>query len=539
VSWCAFVCDAVDGAAGWVEDQAEDAVGSVVDSVEDGLSAVVDYFEGVGESVEEAVSDVAQLAADVAEAAWNGITEAASSVWDWIKRVAGKVWEWTSGALEDAWNWAREAASDAWDWISGAAESVWGALCSAWDAVSGFVEEKVIPFLVDALWVLTHVDDVLIAVSLGLQCLLTGQDEREYDFIEGLYLLDEAALAQRKVTFLPVQDDYVVFSDIHMFVAGDPLDEFRQLGNSELYQAVLLFYCKGGYTLVENGDIEDLWMRETTVGEALLDQATDILGWPFGEMIEDEHEKYRIRSQAVKIFDNNSDVYQTIRALFHDQRKLVRLLGNHDDAWRSDDYLPGLQEIYPELEVFDYALLGDYGGTPPAYGNHPRVIIAHGHQLDAWNNSICRAAGAAMTECASGIPALATKVTERSEWEPTLLWKEGFPNELKQDIAGVDEVEFYETVEDDFRSYSYVPQFILGHTHRPLEDPQIPEWKDCDERKFTEYTNDGTAGRWEQFIWCATVENGSVSLYGWTWDAAGKPFARRFVGAPADCLRPV
>ena len=81
----------------------------------------------------------------------------------------------------------------------------------------------------------------------------------------------------------------------------------------------------------------------------------------------------------------------------------MRVLGNHDDAWRSDDFLPGLQVVYPGLEVFDYVLLGDYAGQPPAFGNSPKVIMAHGHQFDAWNNSICRKAGAMITESVSGI----------------------------------------------------------------------------------------------------------------------------------------
>ena len=538
MSWCGCVCDAVEDAAEWVEDQVDDAVDTVVDAVDDAIASVGDFFEDVGEWVESAVEDVGQFVSDVAEAVWDWITETASSIWDWIKKVAGQIWEWTAGALQDAWDWARDAASDAWDWISDTASTVLDTLCSVWDAIVDFVEEKVVPFLLDVLWVLTHIDDLIVAGVLGLLCLITEQDEKEYDLIEGLFLLDQEALADRKVVFLSDQAKYVIFSDIHLFIAGDPLDRFRQIGNHELYQVVLASYFADGYTLVENGDIEDLWMRETTLGEAQLDEVTDVLGWPFGDMIEQDYEKHRIRSQAVKIFDNNQDVYQTIRNLYHNTGRYVRLLGNHDDAWRSGDYLPGLQIVYPGVEVYDYALIGNYNSQPPVYGNTPKVIIAHGHQLDAWNNSICRAAGAAITESVSGIPSLAANVKERSEWEQELRGL-GFKNELSEDIASIDELEFYETIEDDFGNYPYVPQFILGHTHAPLDDPQIPDWMSRDEWNFTEYTNDGTAGRWEQFIWCATVENGIVGLHGWTWDADGKPLHYQFRGGYADFLRPV
>ena len=169
-------------------------------------------------------------------------------------------------------------------------------LCAAWDAIAEFVEEEVVPFLIDVLWVLTHLDDLIIAGVLGLACLITGQDEKEYDVLEGIFLLDERALADRKVAFLPEQGKYAIFSDLHMFVAGDPLDQFRQIGNHELYKAVLAMYSVAGYTLVENGDVEDLWMRQTTVSGALLDEAAEAIGWPFGDLMEEEYEKYRISS---------------------------------------------------------------------------------------------------------------------------------------------------------------------------------------------------------------------------------------------------
>jgi hypothetical protein len=57
-----------------------------------------------------------------------------------------------------------------------------------------------------------------------------------------------------------------------------------------------------------------------------------------------------------------------------------------------------------------------------------------------------------------------------------------------------------------------------------------------DEWNFAEYTNEGTAGRWEQFIWCATIENGAVEVHGWTWGSDGKPFQCEFTNY-ADFLR--
>lgn len=274
-----------------------------------------------------------------------------------------------------------------------------------------------------------------------------------------------------------------------------------------------------------------------------MEQATDLLGWPIGTAIASEREDYRIRNQALKIFENNADTYQTIRNLFHANGRYVRLLGNHDDSWRSDKYLPGLQVMYPGLEVFDYVFLGNYGDNPHDHGGiSPQTIVAHGHQIDGWNNSACRGAGEAMTELASGLPLDfprgAASVTYRSDWEERLNGL-GFGNKLSEDIIGVNEVEFYDSVESDFSDQPYIPQFVLGHTHHALKDPEIPDWMSRPEWNFSEYTNCGTAGRWEQFIWCATVGTAGVGLYGWTWGADGKPKVYQFKGGYADFLRPV
>jgi len=529
----------------WVVDTAEDLYNATVDVVENTIETIGGWIEDGAKWVGETAEDIGEFVADVATKVWDWITETASTVWDWIKAVAGDVWEWTTGTLENAWDWIAETASVAWDWIGSTAETVWDAIALAAKAVADFVDEKVVPFLLDALWVLTHIDDFALGFMLGLVCLLNEQDEKEYDVIEGMFMLDEEAFTDRRVAFLPVNDNYVVFSDLHLFVGGDPLDKFRQIGNHELYQIVLASYYVSGHTLVENGDIEDLWMKETTLGGAILEETFDILGFPFGDIMEDDYEDHRIRSQAVKIFENNADIYQTIRNLFQREGRYIRLLGNHDDVWRNTAYIPGLQLVYPGLEVFDYAFLGNYGTDPHVHGgNQPQVIVAHGHQLDAWNNSVCRASGALLTESASGIPSLAASVEERSDWENKLEGL-GFNNELSESMFAIDEVEFYQNIMDGFSNQPYVPRFILGHTHRALKDPLLPGWtynpstQWTGEGRFSEYTNDGTAGRWEQFIWCVTVENGSVSLHGWTLGPNGAPIMFTFEGSTSDYLEAV
>jgi hypothetical protein len=528
MSWCGSLCDGVEDAARAVEEAVEDAVDTVVEAVEDAASAVTEFAEEAAEFAIETASGIGEFVAEVADRVWDWITETADSVWDWIKKTAGDIWEWTSQTTEAVWDWVKETASDAWDWIVNAASAIWDALVHVAEKIEEFWTETLAPFLLDALWVLTHLDEFILSLGVGLACLMTRQDDREYDLIEGMFRLDEDMLALRQVAFLPAKSSYVVFSDHHLFVRDDPKDAFRQLGNHDLYQAVLAVCYGAGFTLIENGDVEDLWMREESLGEAVREATFDILGFPFGDLLEADYEDYRIRSQAVKIFENNADVYQTIRTLFHNQGRYVRVVGNHDDVWRSQTYLEGLQLMYPGLPVYDYVFLGDYQPGVNAHGGHqPDVIIAHGHQVDGWNTYACRVAGEGITESGSFFPSMAAGTVKRSDWGAKLSG-EGLNNVLHEGFTDINEVEFYKMYHKDFRSQPYPPHFVLGHSHSPRADACLPGWTGrvnqwMDEGKFHEYTNCATAGRWEQLLWCATILNGIVDLEAWTSSETGQP----------------
>ncbi len=519
MSWCGCVCDTVSDLSDAAVDLGEDMVDSLVDAVEEGIATVGGWISEAGEGL----GSLLESAADAAAAVWDWIAEAGSSLWDWVKQVAHDVWEWTASTAADAWDWVREAAGSAWDWVQNAAATVWGWIEAAAHAVGEFIEEKVLPFLERALWVLILSPLLLSALMIWIVCEIVGVVGKEYDIIEGLFELDEDLLAERPVAFLPTSGNYVIVSDLHLFIEGDPLDRFRQLGNHELYRAVLASYAavQEPYTLIENGDIEDLWMREVTLRDAVL-ETFFVLTFPLTASMGEEYDNHRTREQAVRIFESNADVYQLIRTLYHDRGRFVRVAGNHDDPWRQAEFIDGLRVVYPELEVFDYAFLGDYGSDMHHHGGKsPEVIVAHGHQLDEWNTPACSAAGEIVTMVVSGIPSLAAGYTERADWE-SKLWGQGFGDELASSWTTIDEVAFCDTVREDFGDHPYVPQFILGHTHSPREDPDVPDrWLAClrghRESPFPQYENSGTAGRWEEFLWCVTVENGDVQLRGWTW----------------------
>jgi hypothetical protein len=337
--------------------------------------------------------------------------------------------------------------------------------------------------------------------------------------------LDGDVLQYVKHRLLPVNGKYVVFSDHHLFVEGDPLDRFRQIGNHELYMAVLHYYAQNGYTLIENGDVEDLWMRPMSFSSAAEDITLEVIGWPIGTAIEEAREETRITNQARDIFTNNADVYFTIDSRFHSNGRFVRIWGNHDDYWSQSKYVDELQAVYTNLQPVEYAIITDSSG--PA-----EVLIAHGHQIDAWNNATCRVAGELITESVSGIPSLAASVEEREDWESKL--SDGFDNELSNiDLPGssISENEFYEKTKEEFSDRRDMPEFVLGHSHTPREDALIENWQYEDEWTFNEYTNEGTAGRWEEFVWCAYIVNGQVGLKGFYINGNNQIVMQSFRGA--------
>jgi len=514
MSWCCAVCDAVESAAEWIADSARSIVDGIVDAVETVLDAVTGALAPAVDWLSELVQDSAEFVGDVAAQIWDAITTAGGKVWDFIKAAAGSAWEWTSACLADAWEWARD--SPLGKWVARAYTSIGDALVWLSGLRWEYLSEAVFPVFkwFDPRWILGFLDDALFGALLGLACVVNGAESSEYGMLEALYRLDDSALRDRAIAFLPEDGRYVVTSDHHLFVAGDVLDKFREMGNHELYQIMLQRYAAEGYTLIENGDVEDLWMRETSHSAAVIDEALDVLGWPVGDALDDAYEDARVRAQAVKIFDNNADVYQTIRELFHEKGRYVRVAGNHDDYWRRPEFVSGLQLVYPDIEVFDYAFIGPYGTDRRVHGGKsPRTIVMHGHQIDPWNNARCSAAGAALTAAASGIAILSAGVKDRTVWERELVGS-GFENVLSESKI-VNEVELQAEFSDAFSNTPETPQIVLGHTHESRHHALDPHGGFGHVPEFDAYTNDGTAGRWEQFVWAATVVAGKVELHGW------------------------
>jgi predicted phosphodiesterase len=128
---------------------------------------------------------------------------------------------------------------------------------------------------------------------------------------------------------------YVVFSDQHRGIRNGA-DDFRCCERA--YNAALAYYFASGHTLIELGDVEELWEEHPA---AILD-------------------KYKHSLE--------------LSAKFHQAGRYLRVYGNHDDSWSFDDQVGRfLRPIYGDnLKVYEsIRLLDRERGT---------IWLTHGHQ---------------------------------------------------------------------------------------------------------------------------------------------------------------
>lgn len=133
----------------------------------------------------------------------------------------------------------------------------------------------------------------------------------------------------------PLKGRVVVFSDQHRGDGRSGSDDFRP--NRHIYRYALIRYFQKGYTLVVNGDSEELW--ENSPDRVL--------------------KAYRRTAYADE-------------RRFHEAGRCVRTYGNHDREWADPGMVrKHLRSVLGEVSVHPAVLIGD------------RVLILHGHQGDS------------------------------------------------------------------------------------------------------------------------------------------------------------
>ena len=147
--------------------------------------------------------------------------------------------------------------------------------------------------------------------------------------------------ANRKARELHAQVDglkWIIFSDHHRGVR-DGADDFVKCEST--YVSALSYYFEQGYNLMLLGDTEEFWEN------------------PF----------YKVLKRYDNIFE--------LEKRFHDQDRLIKVWGNHDDLWRYPSALTKhLQPIFKGIIVEESIKIHVHDGKE-TLGN---ILFIHGHQ---------------------------------------------------------------------------------------------------------------------------------------------------------------
>ncbi len=372
---------------------------------------------------------------------------------------------------------------------------------------------------------------------------------------------------------------YVIFSDHHMMhqhpgVLGTAHrhdifsvfpnhregDHFiNRIGNRYLYADALRQYYNSNYTLVENGDVEDLVIFEPNFEDVKARKKMN------DEELREHKFQYRLR-QLQAIMHTYDDLYIQIHDTFQSHGRYIRLAGNHDQDLQKPAFTHQLRTRYPDINVYDYLML--YDPREARDGDRPRYIIGHGHQFDI--NCTPKFAPK-QGEVFSESLAWAFQGADRNwRWEDgPSRWADRFPfvNELvkgdkrpgEEFIAGrldgvddlievlfgceiaweyfendsalnaflqevctgeeffkyrhLDELETCNKYHSAFQHSGRIPTLVLGHSHEPRANA-------INQRNNVVpfYANSGTAGRFENLLWCVEIEGDNLRVVSWHFD---------------------
>ncbi len=205
---------------------------------------------------------------------------------------------------------------------------------------------------------------------------------------------------------------FIIFSDVHR---GDGTGSDDFAANSVFFNCALDYYYEEGFTLIELGDVEELWENES------FDQ----------------------------IYITHTSIYKRL-ASFHDsdpkKNRYIKIWGNHDAYWK--DCEKDLHGLFQGIEVYEAAILDSH------------ILMWHGHQADPlcngkwahFSKNVVRTIWAKMQQCGFRDPTRAANNPGRCNHVDETLYnwaKHGFPNTSW------------------FKGYK-IDTIIAGHTHRPV-----------------------------------------------------------------------
>jgi hypothetical protein len=370
---------------------------------------------------------------------------------------------------------------------------------------------------------------------------------------------------------------YMIFSDLHFDAPEDVrnpvfFDVSHFTKNKDIYLNALNYCESKGYTVIENGDCEELWYPPgMTDGDPL--------------------------PRARSILNKHADVYDILLRM-HQAGRYFRLRGNHDDYWVNNGNMGPLRQCFkdPNFTIWDALVIPEVktmeselwevlwkivkewddldsqeilerlldqiplGLSPDHYHSKKPLFILHGHQLDFWNCDEHNYLGKAITRGiafpADGIDAL-PYFLKGIDWDGNPLIKfwdilakifpwdywppEDFALDLTRRIENMEELDrklqdslsFSETFAallPAFLKYNGegaslidpAVQILIGHTHYPQSRPHLTSHDLISSGNLNErlvkvsYFNSGSGGWWEGVVWAVEItEKGQPRLVYW------------------------
>jgi len=273
----------------------------------------------------------------------------------------------------------------------------------------------------------------------------------------------------RTVHRLPADARVVVTSDLHRCMAGER-DWPRVQRTDAVYHSLLDHYGAGEWHLVEDGDVEDLWMVGGSAYGVLYDLAR--LASPVAPLRTGVY-----RSHLRRIISHNKPTYDRLVEGFHRHGRYHRVIGNHDDALADPEVADVLTEVLDGLEVLDGVVLTNADGDGIG-------LITHGHHTDPWNAAhratlgrLGTALGSAVSDlplplAPGGLAGADSTAAFLAGGQRNRLTALGNPLGANLEEYTLDEVVLRDAMVAHFGTNQ--PWLVLGHSHLPLVAPLGP-----------------------------------------------------------------
>lgn len=372
---------------------------------------------------------------------------------------------------------------------------------------------------------------------------------------------------------VPKTGKFVVFSDIHITEIGNRQDFFARTNKALYLDLLATFYSPENFSLIENGDVEELLIFEPDV-----DQMPNYETASWSQILTDRTARKRV--QFEQIVNDHSDYYELVHSHFIDRDRYYRTIGNHDTDLSSQAYANVVSDTlniaWPTAS--DIVALTDRNGDVD-------VLICHGHQFDAFcTDGHAVYAGESFSHGTAwayqgpdrywsveedgalfldkwlngeklflnilvsddpGLPSTDARVAEAlagqalgtledpDKWEAlygkNVAWEyfensspmDAYTEEVKEGVRWykyrhMDEIEIVGRWEAQFGGNG--TRLLLGHSHEPRLRSSWPGMPQVEPRLTHSYMNSAAAGRFENLIWGVEFDDGEATIISWNRD---------------------